>query len=96
MPKNFPKTGKKVRPKTATKGKRYRCAICRKRSPKAVKTSAPWYCPTCLRQASEHDCPTAVERNAVVKSKQLSPSLGRFEVLRPHCSFPPLIFLADP
>lgn len=34
MPKNFPKTGKKTRPKTATKGKRYLCARCHKRSPK--------------------------------------------------------------
>jgi rubrerythrin len=48
MPKNFPRTGKQTRPKTAIKGKRYRCAICRKRSPKPVKTAAPWYCPRCL------------------------------------------------
>lgn len=41
------KTGKKVRPKTTTKGKRYRCARCHKRSPVAVKTPAPWYCPKC-------------------------------------------------
>lgn len=38
------RTGKKLRPKTAIKGKRYRCAICHKRSPKPVKTPAPWYC----------------------------------------------------
>jgi len=50
MAKNFPRTGKKVRPKTAVKGKRYLCAKCRKRSPKPVKTPAPWYCPRCLRQ----------------------------------------------
>jgi hypothetical protein len=49
MSKNFPKTGKKARPKTAVKGKRYLCAKCRKRSPRPVKTPAPWYCPTCLK-----------------------------------------------
>jgi len=43
------RTGKKVRPKTAVRGKRYRCAICRKRSPKPVHTPAPWYCPKCLK-----------------------------------------------
>ena len=37
MAKNFPRTGKKVRPKTAVKGKRFRCAKCRKRSPKPVR-----------------------------------------------------------
>jgi len=41
------RTGKKTRPKTAVKGKRYRCAICRKRNPKPVKTPAPWFCPKC-------------------------------------------------
>lgn len=41
------KTGKKVRPRTAVRGKRYRCAVCRKRSPTAVTTPAPWYCPKC-------------------------------------------------
>jgi hypothetical protein len=50
MAKNFPRTGKKVRPKTAVKCKRYLCAVCRKRSPKPVKTPAPWYCPNCLNQ----------------------------------------------
>ena len=49
MAKNFPRTGKKVRPKTAVKGKRFRCAKCRKRSPHPVKTPAPWYCPHCLK-----------------------------------------------
>jgi hypothetical protein len=44
------KTGKKTRPKIAVKGKRYHCATCRKRSPKPVKTPAPWYCPNCLKQ----------------------------------------------
>ena len=50
MPKNFPKTGKKARPKTAVKGKRFLCAKCRKRSPRPVKTPAPWYCPACLKE----------------------------------------------
>ena len=49
MTKNFPKSGKKIRPKTAAKGKRFLCAKCRKRSPRPVKTPAPWYCPTCLK-----------------------------------------------
>gem|GEM_PF-1985122 len=43
-------TGKRVRPKTAARCKRYLCAKCRKRSPIAVTTPAPWYCPKCLRQ----------------------------------------------
>ena len=43
------RTGKRSRPKTAVKGKRYRCARCRKRSPKPVKTPAPWYCPNCSK-----------------------------------------------
>lgn len=50
MTKNFPRTGKRTRPKTAVKGKRFRCAKCRKRSPKPVKTPAPWYCPACLKE----------------------------------------------
>lgn len=49
MAKSIPKSGKQIRPKTAVKGKRYLCARCRKRSPKPVKTPAPWYCPTCLK-----------------------------------------------
>ncbi|MFO0910022.1 MAG: hypothetical protein U0794_17020 [Isosphaeraceae bacterium] len=48
MPRSVPKSGKQQRPKTALKGKRYLCAVCRKRSPKPVMTSAPWYCPKCL------------------------------------------------
>jgi hypothetical protein len=44
------KTGKKTRPKSAFKGKRFRCASCHRRSPKPVKTPAPWYCSTCARQ----------------------------------------------
>lgn len=50
MTKNFPRTGKRTRPKTAVKGKRYLCAKCRKRSPNPVKTAAPWYCPACLKE----------------------------------------------
>ena len=50
MAKNFLKTGKKARPKTAVKGKRFLCAKCRTRSPKPVKTPAPWYCPACLKE----------------------------------------------
>ena len=50
MARNFPRTGKKARPKTAVKGKRFLCAKCRKRSPKPVKTPAPWYCPNCLKE----------------------------------------------
>ena len=42
-------TGKQVRAKTAPRGKRYLCAICRKRSPRPVYVAAPWYCPNCLR-----------------------------------------------
>lgn len=50
MGRNCPKTGKKQRPKTAIKGKRYRCARCRRRSPKPVKMPVPWYCPGCETQ----------------------------------------------
>jgi hypothetical protein len=50
------RTGKKIRPKTALKGKRYRCAICRKRCPKPIKMPAPWYCPNCLRTGGESPC----------------------------------------
>ena len=48
--KNVPRSGKKTRPKTAVKGKRFLLRKCRKRSPKPVKTPAPWYCPDCLRE----------------------------------------------
>jgi hypothetical protein len=44
------RTGKKTRPKAAVKGKRYRCAKCRKRNPKPIRMPAPWYCPKCLNQ----------------------------------------------
>ena len=50
MARNILRTGKQTRPKTVVKGKRYRCAKCRKRSPKPVKTPAPWYCPHCRIQ----------------------------------------------
>ncbi len=53
MSKNIPKTGKKARPKTAVKGKRFHCAKCRKRSPRPVKAPAPWYCSTCLKQIAD-------------------------------------------
>jgi late competence protein required for DNA uptake (superfamily II DNA/RNA helicase) len=35
-------------PLQVSNGKRFRCAKCRKRSPKPIKTPAPWYCPNCL------------------------------------------------
>jgi hypothetical protein len=44
------RTGKKHRPKTAIKDKRYRCAKCRKSSPKPIKMPAPWYCSNCLKR----------------------------------------------
>lgn len=53
MPRNVTKSGKRDRPKTAAKGKRYLCARCRKRSPKPVKEAAPWYCPKCLEEREE-------------------------------------------
>jgi hypothetical protein len=46
------RTGKRVRPKTAVRGKRYLCARCRRRSPRPVTTPAPWYCPNCVRRMS--------------------------------------------
>lgn len=46
------RTGKQIRPKTAVKGKRYRCARCHKRSPRPIKTPAPWYCSNCLNQTA--------------------------------------------
>lgn len=47
-------TGKRNRPKTAPRGKRYLCATCHQRSPHQVFTPAPWYCPRCLaRKAAE-------------------------------------------
>jgi hypothetical protein len=74
MAKNFLRTGKKSRPRTAVKGKRYRCAKCRKRSPKPVKTPAPWYCPNCTRQISVHSSgigtsPSSLATNALKTSR---------------------------
>jgi hypothetical protein len=56
MAKRVLKTGKKTRPKTAVKGKRYRCALCHKRSPKPVKTPAPWYCARCVGESLAKGC----------------------------------------
>jgi len=53
--KNFPQSGKQSRPRTTVKGKRYLCAICRKRSPKPVTAPAPWYCERCLREKAESE-----------------------------------------
>lgn len=50
MARHILRTGKKTRPKTAVRGKRYRCAGCRRRSPRPVPGAAPWYCPNCLHQ----------------------------------------------
>jgi hypothetical protein len=50
MAKGIFRTGKQTRPKTTFKGKRLRCAKCRTRSPRPVKTPAPWYCPKCRQQ----------------------------------------------
>jgi hypothetical protein len=50
--RTFRQTGKQARPKTAFKGKRYRCAKCRKRSSKPIKAPAPWYCAACLKEMS--------------------------------------------
>ena len=55
MPRSIPRTSKRHRPKTSVKGKRYLCAKCRKRSPRPVKTPAPWYCPRCLAVLAECD-----------------------------------------
>jgi hypothetical protein len=41
-------TGKRLRPRTAPRGKRYLCAQCHQRSPRPVFTPAPWYCPRCM------------------------------------------------
>lgn len=51
MSRNPTRTGKRDRPKTTVKGKRYLCAGCRKRSPRPVTTPAPWYCPNCRPRA---------------------------------------------
>lgn len=64
MARNILRTGKRARPKTAVKGKRYRCAKCHKRSPKPIKAPAPWYCAKCLE---EKDQPVD---DAVVENQQ--------------------------
>ena len=38
----------KKKPKTAAKGKRLKCAGCRKRSPRKVTGPAPHYCQKCI------------------------------------------------
>ena len=58
-------TGKRVRPKTAARGKRYLCARCRKRSPRPVSTPAPWYCPKCLAARSPHQAGDLPDGDAV-------------------------------
>lgn len=47
MGEKVDRSGKKIRPRTAERGKRYLCARCRKRSPRPVFAPAPWYCPNC-------------------------------------------------
>jgi hypothetical protein len=74
MARNILRTGKKSRPETAVKGKRYRCAKFRKRSPKPVKTPLPWYCPNCTRQDSVQPSgidtfPSALATNALNTSR---------------------------
>ena len=50
------------KPKTAGyKGKRYRCANCRKRAPRKV-TQAPYFCPDCLDPAIQSDIRQNVSR----------------------------------
>jgi len=46
MGKNILRTGKKSRPKTAFKAKRFRCAKCRKKSPEPIKTPRLGIAPT--------------------------------------------------
>ena len=53
MAEKILRTGKKMRPKSAIKGKRFRCAMCHRRSPKPVKTPAPWYCPACVKSGTQ-------------------------------------------
>ncbi len=47
MGEKIDRSGKRVRPRIAERGKRYLCARCRKRSPRPVLGPAPWYCPKC-------------------------------------------------
>ena len=58
MAKNILRTGKKVRPKTAIKGKRFRCAKCRKRSPKPVKNARPVVLPKLPQSKRRFDAMT--------------------------------------
>jgi late competence protein required for DNA uptake (superfamily II DNA/RNA helicase) len=62
MGRIIPRTGKRTRPKTTIKGKRYRCARCHKRSPKPVLTPAPWYCPLCAPTNHQFPPPPVEER----------------------------------
>jgi len=43
-------SGERLCWRSTARGKRYLCAKCRKRSPRPVKTPAPWYCPRCLAE----------------------------------------------
>lgn len=58
MGRSIPKTGKKFRPKTAVRGKRFRCAKCHKRSPRPVTAPAPWYCPKCRAEIEADERPS--------------------------------------
>ena len=49
MVKNIPKTGKNL-PENRRERQTLPLRKCRKRSPRPVKTSAPWYCPSCLKE----------------------------------------------
>ncbi len=40
-------------PDDRRESQRYLCALGRKRSPKAVKMPAPWYCPSCLKDKGQ-------------------------------------------
>jgi hypothetical protein len=67
MARSFPRTGKRIRPKTADKGKRYLCAKCRKRSPRPVKAPAPWYCPKCLAEQAREDAAAAEQVQSTLR-----------------------------
>lgn len=67
MARSIPRTGKRIRPKTADKGKRYHCAKCRKRSPRPVKAPAPWYCPKCLAEQAREDAAAAEQVQATLR-----------------------------
>lgn len=69
MAKNVPKSGKQSRSKTTVKGKRYHCAKCRKRSPKPVKTPAPWYCPECLKKNDAANAEAATDLQLLPASR---------------------------